>query len=134
MSFASDLSKFSDEAFDNVKQVRNGILLGLFAAIIKDTPVRVGDLRGNWQMSVDSMNDIIVSKGDNLYNTQTKLNAFRGNLQSIEMGNTIFFFNNLPYAYRIEYEQWSQKAANGMVRININRFEKFVKRAIKLLS
>lgn len=46
--------------------------------------------------------------------------------------DVMYLRNNLPYAYRIEYEGWSKvKAPEGMVRRNVARFRRILNEAVR---
>jgi len=57
-----------------------------------------------------------------------RANSFVNN--QLALDKTFYFTNNLPYAFRIEFEGWSKvKAPQGMVRRNAIRWKQIVKRA-----
>lgn len=92
--------------------------IGLSTDIIMDTPVLSGRLRNNWMVSVN--------KGSNKTTESTSNTAVsRVNAVKFKLGDTLYLTNNLPYAERIEFKGWSNKAPAGMVRVNIIRWEKY---------
>jgi hypothetical protein len=92
--------------------------IGLSTDIIMDTPVLSGRLRNNWFTSVN--------KGTNETTESTSNQAInRVNAVKFKLGDTLYFTNNLPYAERIEFQGWSAKAPQGMVRRNILRWSKY---------
>jgi len=121
MSFSLDLSKFAKLTEDKAEKVVKKASIGLFSDIIKDTPVLQGRLRANWQLGINKFIDtnlIAKDKSGNktIANMKSDVNAF-------QMGDTITFSNNMPYAHRIEFQGWSKKAPAGMVRINVDRWQ-----------
>ena len=92
--------------------------IGLSTDIIMDTPVLSGRLRNNWFPSVNS--------GSNAKTDETSNQAIgRVSAVKFKLGDTLYLTNNLPYAKRIEFDNWSAKAPAGMCRKNIIRWEKY---------
>lgn len=92
----------------------------LFTAIIQDTPVDTGRLKGNWQVGINTLpggetNNLDPDGGETVHNCIEVLGGFK-------FGDYVFFVNNAPYAELIEYGR-SDKAPYGMVRINIVNFD-----------
>lgn len=106
----------------------------LLESIINSTPVKSGQLRGNWQVTLDapSTKDLTGTTDTSGIKTVTKareaVSGFR-----IKPGSTrsIFMANNLDYATTIEYGQTSQQAPYGMVRINVSKFQAIVDKEAK---
>jgi hypothetical protein len=132
-SFAVDLNKFADLTNKSVEKVRRGVILKLFGAVVKDTPVDIGRLRGNWLTSI----------GRPVLRTTKRVDPtgrlvqreIKRMVQKIGPEETAILTNNLPYAERIEYEGWSHtKAPQGMVRRNVIRFQRLIKQEIRRLG
>jgi hypothetical protein len=94
-----------------------------------DTPVLTGRLRGNWQISSGAPKSGTVEVTDPTGTTTTaKVAEVAGKLSNKDA--SVFLTNNLPYAYRIEYDGWSHtKAPEGMVRKNFIRVSQNLKKA-----
>jgi hypothetical protein len=132
MNFAVDVGKWAQQTRTNVEDLRKATILGLFSSVIKDTPVGNdsdwkhpappgyvgGRLRGNWQISNGAPKSGTLEVTDpNGGTTIAKVQDHVANLSERE--EAVFLTNNLPYAYRVEYEGWSHtKAPEGMVRKN----------------
>lgn len=115
-SFTLDLTSFAKKAGLNADKVVKKVCFDLTKAIIFDTPVDTGRLRANWQASIG--NPINSNKNSTDKNGS---DTFALALSAINNApkNIFYLTNNLPYAYRIEFEGWSKiKAPKGMVRIN----------------
>ena len=122
MSFALNVGKWAKGATKDMEEMNKAIILELFTSVILDTPVLEGRLRGNWVISADDPADGTVDIVDptgskttrNIENFVSKLNAGED--------FDVYLTNNLPYAYRVEYDGWSHtKAPEGMVRKNFIR-------------
>lgn len=124
MSFFKQLGKFADKAMDDSEKARREISLRLFRSVIYDTPVAEGTLRANWQPTVGKKANSVVSGGGRNAGAAV-MRGVKDLLEASKFGDTVFLTNNLPYAYRIEYEGWSSvKAPQGMVRKNVSRLSK----------
>jgi len=117
------ISKQLNRATLNLKgfaeeQVR-GTLFSLTSRVIKETPVDTGRLRNNWQSSIGSP-----LRGELSGVDKTGAGAIRranSTIANLELGETFYFTNNLPYAARIEFEGYSDQAPSGMLRVNVER-------------
>lgn len=122
MNFSlGNLNPWKKKAIEQVTRDRREIILRLFRAVVFDTPVLEGTLRGNWQCSMLSPITGPISKRVG--------NQVMAEIQSVLNGSkledTIYLRNNMPYAYGIEYYGWSKvKAPQGMVRKNIMRLDR----------
>lgn len=122
MSFSLDVGKWAKGAKKEMSNVNKAIILELFTSVILDTPVLEGRLRGNWLISKTQPRggtiDVTDPQGDK---TTLKIQDFITRLDG-DKDFSVFLTNNLPYAYRIEYDGWSgTKAPEGMVRKNFIR-------------
>lgn len=121
MSFSTSIAKWSQAASELAERRRRAIIVKLSGAIIQDTPVLSGRLRGNWQFSVGS--PVVASLAD--IRSGEAAQAEAGQVAEALIGDQTFYGrNNLPYAARVEYEGWSHtKAPAGMMRKNLVRFD-----------
>lgn len=124
MSFSTDLEEFKQRVLEQYKQVYRMSVFDLFSSIIVETPVDKGVLRNNWFAEIGSPNfskvlDETTTEAEVISRMQTKVNG-------IQISDTTFFTNNMPYAERIEFDGWSGKAPQGMVRVNVARWDAIV--------
>lgn len=118
-SFSKALSKFAKQAGSQADAVVKKVLFDLTSGIIYSTPVDTGRLRANWMASVGSPIRIATTSADKIGGATI---AMASRAIQKAPGQIFWLTNNLPYAYKIEYEGWSRvKAPAGMVRINIER-------------
>jgi hypothetical protein len=115
-SFSVKLSSWVEGSIQDMNDLHQAIIIGLFTLVIQDTPVLTGRLAGNWIISSDNPAsgtfDIVDPNGSKTINkVQDYVSRLDGNFD-------MFLTNNLPYAYRIEYDGWSSKRPEGMVRRN----------------
>lgn len=123
MTFRRDVQGWTKKALDRLDKTRRASALELFRLIILSTPVDNGMLINNWRTQTNTPNTgsrqaLSTVGADSLLEAQKNL----GKLE-----DTVFFTNNLPYAYRIEFDGWSRyKAPQGMVRKNVARWDQIV--------
>lgn len=118
MSLTVDIGKFRNRFGGKMSTFKRGVMIKLFGAVIKDTPVLTGRLRANWQFSKGQpVSETIEGTTDPTAAVSQDVAA-----QVDEKDDRYFLSNNMPYARRIEYEGWSKrKAPQGMVRKNMIR-------------
>ena len=130
MSLSLDLNKFAKLSEKKLETVVKKTFIQLSTAVIKDTPVDSGRLRGNWQPAINKYEEDVTDTKDKsgakaISNVVIDANRYK-------LGDTLTMSNNLPYAHRIEYLGWSKvKSPSGMVRKNILSFKKWVDKIAK---
>jgi len=127
--FTRKISDFAVKSIDKCDKVRRTVIIQLFSAIILDTPVLEGRLRGNWQTKAKNP---ITGTTDRVDKTGTATtNEVVNQVISAGSEDSIYMTNNLPYARRIEYDGYSSKSLQGMMRRNVARFERLVRQEAK---
>lgn len=125
MSFAAQIGSFCKNTQDKLQRIRRGIIIKLFSAVILDTPVDTGRLRGNWQLKEgdpeQSTRELLDPSGAVAISEMTE------GVNKSKAEEVMYLSNNLPYAARVEFDGWSHtKAPEGMVRKNIARFNQII--------
>ena len=119
MSFTLDVKNFVEKAKANPETAVRSVSFKLFSAVIKASPVDTGRFRMNWQVAQGTPATGILNGTDMNGDIAT------ANAESYIFGAPVWhdftLTNNLPYAERLEYG-WSNQAPQGMVRINVARF------------
>lgn len=130
MSFAKDVRAFAQMTGQAHDQIARGIEQRLFRAVIMDTPVDEGRLRGDWQTT--SGEPAASQSGRIDESGAATVAAMEAVVQAIKGGNVTVLTNNMPYAYRIEFDGWSHtKAPEGMVRKNVARFKRLLNEQVR---
>lgn len=124
------LGRFRDKALRNIEHTRRVIVIKLFSAVVLDTPVDSGRLRGNWQTTIGSGAKGVLDRLDP--SGGAAIGEATSRAANLKGDDSIYLTNNLPYARRIEYEGWSKKAPEGMVRKNVVRFQRLVGEAARV--
>lgn len=127
MTVKEDLRWLTDEAMELGEDICRRAILTLFGAVVRDTPVATGMLRGNWQVSMQEPASGIVHEGDDPPIPPPDLDA---QLASFRIGQDAWLVNNLDYAEEIEYGR-SKKAPDGMLRRNVVRWPQIVQSAAR---
>lgn len=127
MGLASDVRRFAVKAGDSEDRIVRAVSLSLFNGIIRDTPVKDGRLRGDWQTTVGqpaSAENGRVDKSGKAAMAEVVAKTPAG------AGQETYISNSMPYAEFIE-NGGSQKAPEGMVKRNMDRIERNLKKAIR---
>ena len=124
MSFSNDLQVFNKRTLKKAELVKRKSALDLFSAIVLETPVDKGVLRNNWFAAIGS------PSAETTRHAAPSGNATVGRIKSAianaDLEQDILLTNNLPYAVPIEFDGHSQKARQGMVRVNTLRWDDIV--------
>ena len=130
MSFAKDLDKATLNLKGYTEITVRGILFDLTRLIIKASPVDTGRFRGNWQASFGSPKGGKLQRKDKSKDGANTADLADKVIANIEMGQTFYLTNNLPYARRLEYG-YSKQAPSGMLRINLMAVQSMLAKANK---
>lgn len=87
-----------------------------------------GHFRANWNMALNASDETTSDEVDK--SGGRSIQQAKQGLQTLKIGDTVYFTNALPYAQRLEYEGWSMQAPAGMVRVTITEFNAAVEQAI----
>ena len=118
-SFRDQFDKATLKAMTAVSREAKARLMGFVGAVVDDTPVLTGKLKGSWQI-VKTAGEFIDSLPNDPEGDATKARLIQKiKYLPIHMDWQIMFGTPVPWAHKIEYEGWSEKAPSGMVRKNI---------------
>ena len=99
-------------------QATRGITIKLFSAVIMDTRVDTGRMRGNWQASIGNpINTEIATTDPSGSSTVNKMTS------TVKAGEVNYMTNNVPYA-----PYWEQQ--DGMVSKNMARITRIIKEEV----
>lgn len=144
-SFSLDISAFVRKAKANPRTVVKKVVLDLGTGFAVKTPVGDPDTwaspapegyvggraRGGWQYAKGSPETQEPGTIDS-----TATTAIRRIAAGVETGDAAvehFVTNSVPYIRELEYEGHSRQAPEGMVRVTILEFRRFVERAVREL-
>lgn len=124
MSFANKLKGKIKKSKEKRKKLVRQSTFALFSDIIKGTAVDKGTARNNWFTEIGAPSRQVDEKADKSGNIKT--GEALSILRNWNQNSSVYFVNNLPYAKRLEYGS-SKQAPQGMVRINVAKWEQFFK-------
>jgi hypothetical protein len=122
-SFTLDVKKFAEKAEKDADAAISKICLDLLSDIVLNTPVDTGRARANWFTSIGIPSSTTVEHEGAQSAAGVAIGRASADIASAPR-NIFWISNNLPYIYRLEFEQWSKQAPSGMVRLAINRAER----------
>lgn len=122
MSFADDIKRFAAKTSKAHDEIARGTTIALFNAVIMDTAVDEGRLRGDWQTTVGQP-----AAGENGRFDAAGTAAMAEVIANTPpgAGQETLLTNNMPYCEKIENGS-SDKAPQGMVHRNVDRFQKLI--------
>jgi hypothetical protein len=132
MTWESDWKKIESKIDRTFDQGIRATILELSTAIIKDTPAKTGRARGNWQASIGRGATGEVSV-ESKRTGEAKAILSVNQKASVAVGDLYYLTNNVPYIERLEYG-WSKQAPGGMVRKNLQNFNRLLAKNIKAAS
>lgn len=135
MSFALDIRNFVEKTKRNNETVMRQVSIKLFSAIIKASPVDTGRFRMNWQATYSTPAKGVLTGKDP--SGATAINVMTEVVLKHPFWFDFLLTNNLPYANVIEYGGYpgdgpntaggfSTQAPQGVVRVNVARFQKLI--------
>lgn len=119
LAFDKQIAAFAKKANISIDRAIRGTSIKLFSAIILASPVDTGRFRANWQAS----NERPASGEVNGF--ADPVNKVATYINGAPFANEFTLANNLPYAYKLEFG-YSGQAPQGMVRINVARFQRIL--------
>lgn len=134
MSFAGQVSAFKRDSLEYFRNVKRGACFDLFAAIVQETPVDQGVLKGSWWPSISIPETRSLSDAEPDASGQYTIEQIEQLCGRIELEEVVFMVNRQPYAARIEYDGHSGKAPDGMVRVNAARWTAIVTNVARSLA
>lgn len=117
--FTLDIKNFVEKAKKNPETVARQVSFKLFSAVIKASPVDTGRFRMNWQTAGAVAPSGIIDGTDK--GGAAAIGDAASYIFAASDWNEFTLTNNLPYAEQLEYG-WSNQAPQGMVRVNVARF------------
>lgn len=126
-AFSLAISKFAALAPGNATQVVHKVGIEILKRLVLRSPVDTGRFRANWQVGLQAVGyttDLTDPGG------AVAIADGTDEINRTPIGTPIWISNGLPYARRLEYG-WSKQAPQGMVRLTILEFSRFIEEAVK---
>jgi hypothetical protein len=119
-AFSATIGKWCQGASGKQDRLRRAVIIELFGAVIKDTPVDTGRLRSSWRCSIGTPS---LDADPAVRSRQESNNEVISMALNSAPDSVVILTNAMDYAARIEYDGWSKKKSpDGMVRRNVLRF------------
>jgi len=134
------MSGFGDEilaagtaALEEAMQITRIAAGNLCDNVIDRTPVLTGNLRSGWRGSEtgEGGTDFGISKVAAIVPAEVTKANVRAALSRWDGYKPFLLYNDVVYGPQIEYDGWSAKAPEGMVRISAARWPLFVQDAVR---
>ena len=121
MGFGADLRKITDARKQDLNTASRGVTLRIFDAVVRDTRVDTGRLRGNWNASVGSPDTTTTEAVDKTPGLRQEM---RDRVSPLALN---VLANSLPYA-----EVWEQR--DGMIARAIADVERLLREEVEKLK
>lgn len=126
-SFADQMRAFAEKTHVKLETVVKKTAIQLMDGVVLRSPVRSGRFRSNWMVGIGYQ---VATTVETMDPTGDASRARVGPAMATwKPGVSIFLTSNLPYAKRIEYG-WSDQAPGGVVRLTVQDFRDYVRKAI----
>jgi len=126
--FELSIKKFGEKAIKKTDAIIRKTAFDLTNAIIMDTPVDTGRARGNWIVSIDRQDDRKIDTEDK--SGASTIAKAQNEIFNNPIQKEIWIQNNLEYIARLEYG-WSDKSPQGMVGVNVQRFNHILEKVAR---
>lgn len=114
--FTVDLTRFRLKTEEQIRQVVVKIAMDLFSLVVTRAPVDTGRFRANNQISLNELPGDAVLEFDKDGGATISRGADK--VAAYKLGDTIFLYNNVAYAWALEYGH-SGQAPQGVYRISL---------------
>lgn len=126
LDLGAQLRAFAATTNERINFVHRNVSIRLFTAIVFDTPVLTGLARGSWNASMETPVRTLSERLDKTgriveKEIEVKIKA--------DTSKVAYLTSNLPYIIPLEYG-WSKQQPEGMVRLNVMRFQRIVSEEI----
>lgn len=126
LDFGGQIRAFARKVKKRVGYVHKNVTIKLFNAVVFDTPVDTGAARGGWRPSVGGVQwapSNRIDKTGGLVKKEIEVTI------TDDYGQVAFLSNAVGHIVPLEYG-WSNKSPEGMVRINVARFQSLIKQTV----
>lgn len=122
-TFAQQIEAFKKKVEERARIVHANATTILQQNIIRDTPIKTGRAKANWQATIGaqaSTSLYMENAESGTYEPEITATVERGKDELVYIGidDTSYIGNCLTYIVKLEFDAWSLQAPNGMVRIN----------------
>jgi len=116
LSIRAQIEAIAQRRMQDVEEIARVSIIRVANRIITDTPVAKGSLINHWNTNINTIG--YDSSSEDNSSGSDAINQLNETINDMSLGVKAYFNNPMPYGPRIEYDGHSDKAKNGMVRIN----------------
>ena len=116
LSIRAQIEAIALRRMQDAEEIARVSIIRVANRIITDSPVDKGSFINHWNTSISTIS-YDQSRGENNGGAES-ISQLTETVESLNLGAKAYFNNPMPYGPRLEYDGWSEKAPNGMVRIN----------------
>lgn len=131
-SFAANISYFVKKTKIKGVLVMKKIAFDGLRGVVLKSPVDTGRFRGNWQVSINTVDLTVDPKKFDKAGPGT-LAAGQNKMNAVKWEDTIYISNNVPYAGPLEYGH-SKQAPRGMLRLTFLELKASLQRIVAQLK
>ena len=124
MSIKAQLEAIAKKRMQDVDDIYRTSVIRVGNRIVTATPVDKASLINHWNTSIGAPKYDKSRPNSNA--GADSINELAQTINGSRVGEVAYFNNPMPYGPRIEYDGYSEKAPNGMVRINTDLWETIV--------
>lgn len=130
MSLASDLKKIAARRKEDLGEIAQAVTIRVGNQIVLQSPVDEGFFINNWNSAIGDISYNINAEENK--NGVRSLSGIAKTFSVFGTGKVGYLTNSMPYAMRIEYDGWSQKAPSGVVRVNVKKAPSYLREEVNL--
>ena len=120
------LSQIGDYMEGQIEQLLRVTVLEADGKLKEESPVDTGRFRVSWQVGENNANSTPAPPGD-YKGAPAPLKGSNYRAGQEKLGNYYSIHNNLPYAERLAYENWSTQATAGWVDLIGKQMQAYVR-------
>lgn len=128
--FKRSLNKFVKKTNGKLDTIVRKVTLDMYRELVLLSPVDTGRFRRNWFIQHEVLP---VTRDDKSKSGAPAIEEASTEILRFKAGDGIFIANHLPYAMELEFGS-SKQAPQGMVRITVAQFERYLRSAIATIA
>jgi hypothetical protein len=129
MGLHSDLQRIAQRNKQKAVKVMQNALMRIGGKIVVMSPVDSGRFINNWMSAYGALDTSTTDALDK--SGAASIGKLAATVNTLAAGQVFYFSNSLPYAQRLEYDAWSEKAKAGMVRVSVASWQSIVENEIR---
>lgn len=129
MSIQSQIEAIAKKRMTQATEAFRVSVIRVGNAVIVQSPVDKGSFINHWNTTIGTIS--YSKRASDSANGQDSITELTEVVNGANIGDIAYFNNPMPYGPRLEYDGWSAKAPNGMVRINTAKWSSILTEEIE---